>query len=61
MFIQGCHIGIATFPGVLLQIKVYESLKTEKEKRLRILTMDITLMKITERAGMVVVASVTKL
>ena len=33
-----------------------KSLKTEKEKYLRILIMDFTLTKITEKAGMVAVA-----
>ena len=57
MFIQGYHIGIAIFPGVLLTKKVYKGLKTEKEtKYLRILIMDFILMKITEKAGMVAVA-----
>ena len=57
MFVQGYHIGIATFPGSCYQIKVYKNLKTEKKtKYLRILIMDFTLMKITEKAGMVAVA-----
>ena len=56
MFIQGYHIGIATFPGVLLTNKGILRFKNRKTKYLRILIMDFTLMKITEKAGMVAVA-----
>ena len=57
MFIQGYHIGIATFPGVMLINKGIQKFKNRKGNKIsENLIVDFTPMKITEKAGMVAVA-----